>query len=176
MLRSLLDRHAPIKQRVVTVHPSAPWYSTEIAQNKRIRRKLERKCRSTQLPSDRKLFMCVHQCSVVNNLIDSVKSSYYTTVISDFSGDQRMLFKTVNTILQKQRVQQYPSCFPDSTSLAEMHSTIFSSVKLTRYTMPLQREFLRMTSVHLILLTDLSGCEIEITLQFADNIRRLSFF
>ena len=27
VLRSLLDRHAPIKQRVVTVCPSAPWYS-----------------------------------------------------------------------------------------------------------------------------------------------------
>ena len=41
VLHSLLDRHAPIKQHVVTVCPSAPWYSTEIAQNKRIRRKLE---------------------------------------------------------------------------------------------------------------------------------------
>ena len=96
MLRSLLDRHAPIKQRVVTVRPSAPWYSTEIAQNKRIRGKLERKLRSTLLPSDRELY--VHQCSVVNNLIDSAKSSYYTTVITDFSSDQRMLFKTVKTI------------------------------------------------------------------------------
>ena len=71
VLRSLLDRHAPIKQRGVTVRPSAPWYSTEIAQNKRIRRKLERKWRSTLLPSDCELY--VHQCSVVNNLIDSAK-------------------------------------------------------------------------------------------------------
>ena len=68
LLRSLLDRHAPIKRRVVTVRPSAPWYSTEISQNKHIRRKLERKWRSTLLPSDRELY--VHQCSVVNNLID----------------------------------------------------------------------------------------------------------
>ena len=36
-----------------------------------------------------------------------------------------------------------------------MHSTIFSSVKLTRYTMHLQRKLLRMTSLHLILPTDL---------------------
>ena len=100
VLRSLLDRHAPIKQRVVTVRSSAPWYSTEISQNKRIRRKIERKWRSTLLPSERDLY--VHQCSVVNNLIDSAKSSYYTTVISDFSGDQRMLSKTANKLLQKQ--------------------------------------------------------------------------
>jgi len=34
VLRSLLDRHAPTKQRIITVRPSAPWYSTEIAQKK----------------------------------------------------------------------------------------------------------------------------------------------
>ena len=123
VLRSLLDRHAPIKHRVVTVRPSAPWYSTEIAQNKRIRRKLERKWHSTLLPSDREL--CVHQCRVVNSLIDSAKSSYHTTDISDFSGDQRMLFKTINKLLQKQRVKQYPCCFPDSTSLAYAFNIFF---------------------------------------------------
>ena len=121
----LLDRHAPIKQRVVTVCPSAPWRSTEIAQNKRIRRKLERKWRSTLLQSDRELY--VHQCSVVNNLIDSAKSSYYTTVISDFAGDQKILFKTVNKLLEKQKVQQYPSCFPDSMSLADAFNNFFIS-------------------------------------------------
>ena len=109
---------------MVTVRPSASWYSTEIAQNKRIRRKLERKWRSNQLPSDRELY--VHQCSAVNNLIDSAKSSY-TTVISDFSGDQRMLFKTVNKLLQKQKVQPYPSCFPDSSSVADAFINFFIS-------------------------------------------------
>ena len=78
----------------------------------------------------------------------------HITVISGFSGDQRMLFKTDNKLLQKQKVKQYPSCFPDSTSLADAFNN-FSSVKLTRYTMHLQRELLRMTSVHLMLLTDL---------------------
>ena len=114
---------APIKQRVVTVRPSAPWHSIEIAQNKRIRRKLERKWRSTLLLSDRKLY--VHQCRVFNNLIDSAKSSYYTTGISDCSGDQRMLFKTINKLLQKQTVKQYPSRFPDSTSLADAFNNFF---------------------------------------------------
>ena len=44
----------------------------------------------------------------------------HTTVISDFSGDQRMLF-------QKQKVKQYPSCFPDSTSLADAFNNFFIS-------------------------------------------------
>ncbi|CAH3148778.1 unnamed protein product [Pocillopora meandrina] len=63
----------------------------------------------------------------LNNLIDSAQSSYYTTVISDFSGDQRMLFRTVHKLLQKQKVQQYPSCFPDSTRLADAFNNFFIS-------------------------------------------------
>ena len=125
MLRSLLDRHAPTKQRITTVRPSAPWYSTEIAQNKRIRRKLERKWRSTRLPSDREKY--VHQCSVVKKLIDTAKSTFYTTVISEISGDQRMLFKTVNKLLQKQKEQQHPSSYPDSTCLANAFNNFFIS-------------------------------------------------
>ena len=40
-------------------------------------------------------------CCVVNNVIDWEKSSYYTTVISDFSGDQ------INKLLQKRKVQEW---------------------------------------------------------------------
>ena len=30
VLRSLLDKHAPMKERVVTVRPSAPWYTVKL--------------------------------------------------------------------------------------------------------------------------------------------------
>ena len=48
----------------------------------------------------------------------------HTTVISDFSGDQRMLFKTVNKLVQKQEVKQYP-CFFLIPPALRMHSAIF---------------------------------------------------
>ena len=70
VLRSLLDKHAPVKERVVTVRPSAPWYTAEVTIEKRKRRQLERKWRASELPSDRVQY--VHQCSVVNNLIKSL--------------------------------------------------------------------------------------------------------
>ena len=38
-----------------------------------------------------------------------------------------MLFRTVNKLLQKQKVQQYPSCLPDSTSLADAFNNFFIS-------------------------------------------------
>ena len=43
-----------------------------------------------------------------------------------------MLFKTVNKLLQKQKVQQYPSCFPDSTSLTDAFNISFFISKIDK--------------------------------------------
>ena len=75
VLRSLLDKHAPVKERVVTVRPSAPWYTVEVTAEKRKRRQLERKWRASRLPVDRVHY--VHQCNVVINLIKSLKSEIF---------------------------------------------------------------------------------------------------
>lgn len=48
VLGSLLDKLAPLKERVITIRPSAPWYTKEISDEKRKRRRLERKWRSTK--------------------------------------------------------------------------------------------------------------------------------
>ena len=106
VLRSLLDKHAPVKERVITVRPSAPWYTAEVTTEKRKRRQLERKWRASELPSDRVQY--VHQCSVVNNLIKSLKSQYYSSTIKENSGNQKLLFKTVQKLLQKPTVNNYP--------------------------------------------------------------------
>ena len=34
VLRSLLDKHAPVKERVITVRPSTPWYTAEVTPDK----------------------------------------------------------------------------------------------------------------------------------------------
>ena len=80
ILRSLLDLYAPLKWQRVTLRPSAPWYKPEVVVQKNIRRRLERKWCSTRLLSDREQY--VHQCYVVNNLIESLKLTYYVSVKS----------------------------------------------------------------------------------------------
>ena len=122
VLRSLLDHHAPLKTRLVTVRPSGPWYTPEVTLEKTKRRWLERKWRSSRLQSDSEKY--VHYCSLVSNLINSLK--YYTSVIKEHSGNQRVLFKTVNKLLQKPSVKCYPSC-PDNSSLANSFADFFIS-------------------------------------------------
>ena len=71
VLRSLLDKHAPVKERVVTVRPSAPWYTVEVTAEKRKRRQLECKWWASRLPADRVRY--VHQCNIVISLTKSLK-------------------------------------------------------------------------------------------------------
>ena len=49
VLQSLLDKHVPIKERMITVRPLAPWYSSEIQNLRSIKKKSERKWRQTKL-------------------------------------------------------------------------------------------------------------------------------
>ena len=98
-LRSLIDKHAPQKKRWISIRAKAPWYISEVTEQKRIRRNLERKWRSTRSQSDRQHYF--NQCGVVIHLISSLKSEHYTNIINQHLSDQKVLFKTVNKLLQK---------------------------------------------------------------------------
>ena len=122
VLSSILDNHAPIKTKPVTLRPAAPWYSEEIDNLKRSRRKLERRWRRTKHSSDRELF--IKQCSAVNNLICASKKSYYTSLINNNQSDYKMLFKTIDKLLHRKHATPYPS-FNSSTELANRFIEFF---------------------------------------------------
>ena len=122
VLRQLLDQHAPKKKRQVTVRPSAPWYTSDVVAEKRKRRGLERRWRASRLQCDRDQY--VRQCCVVNNLIATLKSAHYTSIINEHSSDQRILFATVNKLLQKPSEKRYPPSV-DNTALANSFADFF---------------------------------------------------
>ena len=114
----------PFKRRTVTSRPRAPWYKPEVVVKKNIRKRLERKWVSTRLLCDREQY--VHQCYVVNSLIESLKSTYYTDTINEYSSDQRILFKTVGKLLQKSTNKRYPPS-SDDTAVANSFADFFTS-------------------------------------------------
>ena len=87
-----------VSRGTVTVRPYSPWVTEEIAIEKRKRRALERRWRSTGLPSDYRSF--VFQCDVVNSLLQAAKTSFYRDVIESSNHDQRVLFETVDKLIQ----------------------------------------------------------------------------
>ena len=75
---------------------------------------------------------------MANNLIATLKSAHYTSIINEHSSDQRILFATVNKLLQKPSEKRYqPSV--DNTALAN------SFADLRHY---ISRNYLAIVHVH----------------------------
>jgi hypothetical protein len=110
VLAELLNKHAPIKQKEIVIHPKSPWYNADIAIAKRARRKAEKKWHKTKLTVHYELY--VEAREYVNNLIDAAKSSHYRTKIAD-AKDHKSLFQVVDDLLHHKSSPKFPSCESD---------------------------------------------------------------
>ena len=89
-LAGLLDRHAPLITKTVTVRLQVPWYSEEIHEAKRARRRAERKWRTTRSVAD---FVSFKQHkNHVTHLLKEAKSAFLTDFISQNSDNQGSYF------------------------------------------------------------------------------------
>ena len=122
-LSHLVDSHAPLKTRTITIRPHSPWYTDENATEKRKRRSLERRWRSSRLSGDYENY--VTQCNVVNNMLRAAKVSYYGSVIEGSRHDQRVLFQTVEKLLHTKPKPQYPTSCSDA-DLANKFADFFT--------------------------------------------------
>ena len=106
-LSGLLEQHVPIKKRVVTIRPAAPWYNDQIRTEKAKTRKLERIWRKNKLTINREMF--VEQCKCVNRLISDSRMKFYANTIKDNSSNPRVLFSTFVKLLHLKATPKLPS-------------------------------------------------------------------
>ena len=107
-----MDVYAPVKTKTVTICPYSPWYTDEIALEKGKSRALEHRWRSTRLTGDYENY--VIQCDVVNSLLKLATVSYYGNIIKNSKHDQRVLFQTVDRLLDTKSDPLYPTSSSDS--------------------------------------------------------------
>ena len=98
-LTAVIDQVAPTKTRLITIRPKAPWYTIDIDNEKKCRRMYERKWRRTKDPTDRNNYL--EKCKHVNQMIHESKSNFYSSVISENKGNQRILFQTIDKLLHR---------------------------------------------------------------------------
>ena len=110
----------PIKRGSIILRPHSPWYNDSIDAEKKRRRKLERRWRKSRLSIDRKLY--VTQCGVVNDMMISAKSNYYSSIIDENKGNQTVLFKTMDQLLYRKP----ESCYPISPSNEQLSNAILN--------------------------------------------------
>ncbi|CAB4021807.1 Hypothetical predicted protein, partial [Paramuricea clavata] len=92
-LTDLLDHHAPLKTKTVTVRPQVPWYSEEVRVAKRERRRAERKWRSSGTAADFESFK--RKKNRVTHLLRVAKSEFLTDFIDQNADNQGKLFRAI---------------------------------------------------------------------------------
>ena len=94
-IRSIVDDHAPIVSRTITVRPMTPWYNSELSAEKRDMRRAERAWRQSGLTVHR-------QTGRRNNFRTSLKkarSGHYLSEIQKAGGNMRSIYKISNALL-----------------------------------------------------------------------------
>ena len=134
LLSDLLDKHAPLKTRFITLRPAAPWYTDDIKLEKQKRRRLERRWRSSGLTVDRELF--VEQCNNVKKCVHEAKMTYYSELINENQSNPKVLFSSIDKLLHRRPEKKLPT----SDCAATIVNTFadFFSTKISRLTIDLR--------------------------------------
>ena len=121
-LSALIEKHAPLRSKTITLRPSCVWYTQNLHDAKHLRRKLERTWRKSKLTIDHQIYRS--QCANVNKMLKQAKIDYYSDKVSSCGNDQKSLHKITKHLLQGSTEASLPSGKP-SNELAQGFSDFF---------------------------------------------------
>ena len=124
-LSSLLNTHAPLCTKTITLRKKAPWYDNTLICAKRKKRRLERNWRKSlsNISANKRAYR--EQCVVVNILLHTARTEYYSRMLVDNANNTKMLFKVAKTLTGHDDTPILPS--HDSLDrLTDQFSTYFS--------------------------------------------------
>jgi exonuclease III len=122
-LSCILNDHAPLQAKQVTLKLNTPWYTEDILHAKRKRRKAERQWLSTGLTIHLEILRA--ERVEMNRLCAAAKSKYYQDSISACAKDQKSLFKLVDHLLHKQKDMKLPT-YTSADSLVNTFAQFFT--------------------------------------------------
>ena len=123
-LRSVLDQHAPVKRRLLPVRRHSPWYTDDITEAKKERRRREQQWTNTGLVVHRDIF--TEQRNVVKGMITESKRTYFKDKINENASNPRALFSIIDKVLHRKEECALPE-HSSKKVLAEDFSTYFQS-------------------------------------------------
>jgi hypothetical protein len=97
-LRELLNEHAPVQLSHISCRQSARWYDRECRSAKRLTRRLERRYR--RLHTDDALSTWRDHFNSQRRLYHEKFTAFWLTTVDACRNDQRLLWRTVNSMLQ----------------------------------------------------------------------------
>ena len=114
--RAVIEKHAPVKKKIINLDKAPPWMDTEYKQNRAQRRRLEKKWKKSKLANDREAYISQRKtCSTMSLYKQKI---YYSKVITEAGNNQKELFKVVNEVLDRKKIKSLPE-HSDSKQLAD---------------------------------------------------------
>ena len=122
-LSNILNKHAPLKSKLLRPKPSNPWFTPALQTLKSTRRHLEKIWSRTHSTFDLKLLK-----SATNHYHTSIikaKKLYNSTLLSSNLTNPKKLWNTINKLLHRIAKPSFPSSF-NLDSLPQSFATFFS--------------------------------------------------
>ena len=122
-LYQVLEKHAPLRSKVIRSRPLVPWFNADIKNARREKRKAERKWRRSGKHDDMMSYKQIKKRK--NRLMNEARSQYYRDFINDNSSNLKKLFAAANTLLdQRKKNTVLPPC-DDKLELAYTMGSYF---------------------------------------------------
>ena len=123
-LTSVLDSHAPVRQRKIRDGRPTPWYSSiahKLCLLKREHRQAERRWRASRLTVHKQIYDIAK--TKVTDLVDNAKTTFYSALVSS-SQNCKQLFRNMFSLLGKTKKTSLPTTV-DPTLLPNMFAEHF---------------------------------------------------
>ena len=106
-LSLLLDKHAPLQERLLLVRPRAPWFTSEISEAKKLCRRYEDMWRTSGLAVHLEMFQT--QRRVVLNLIRTARRKHFSAKINENATNPKALFTVLDHLLHRKKELNLPN-------------------------------------------------------------------
>lgn len=112
-MADLVAEHAPTKTKTIKLVPEAPWFDTEYAEHRKLRRRAEKKYRRSRLEADRKVYLAMRKETI--DLSFQKKKSLISKKLQE--GTSKTLYSVVNQLIDNNKKE---TILPKSTSEKEL--------------------------------------------------------
>ena len=105
-LTELVEKHAPVKTKVIKVVNEAPWFDVEYSNLRKLRRNAEKKYHKTHLEEDRMSYINLRKQTI--NLSFEKKKMYISNKLKN-SNSSKALYTIVNELIDKKKQVVLPT-------------------------------------------------------------------
>ena len=120
-LRALLDKHAPLKKKIVKIVPNAPWFDAEYRELRKKRRKAEKCYKRSKSLAEKEAFVKLRKKTT--GLAFSKKQLYFSNKIKE-CPTTKALYSCIDRLLDRKEAEVLPS-FDSPKELATQFNDFF---------------------------------------------------